>query len=68
MTLGLFAACAPLPRPTAEQDATAGLAQPELVPIDAILAEAESAGVAEAAIDPMEARLAALRARADRLR
>jgi hypothetical protein len=68
LTLALCAACMPAALQPAEQSPASALPQPELLPIDDLLAEADRPGTAEAAIAPTEARLAALRARAGQMR
>lgn len=65
----LIAGCAPLPQTGAVPASRNTLAtEVQLIPVEPILAEADSLGSAQAAIAPVDARLARLRARAAALR
>lgn len=67
VAFGPLSACVTFPEVDAASRAIDGPA-PKLIPVEGILAQADALGQGAAAVDPMQARAAALRARAARLR
>lgn len=63
-----LAHCMPMPETGAPAPSRSGIAQTQLLPLDSILAQANALQSSDAALGNLEARVAALRARAAILR